>query len=115
MNKIIIFLLFITNFSFSQETKYHNPYLDLKSGEYYYLFGNDVKFRILPDTNSEVIELLKIGTEIQIIEKSSEILNYNGIESPFYKVKYNDKTGYILGGLISLEKRNFKNSKYFVY
>ena len=116
MNKIIIFLLLITNFSFSQETKYHNPYLDLKNGEYYYLFGNDVKFRILPDTNSEVIQLLKIGTEIQIIEKSSEILNYNGIESPFYKIKYNDKTGYILGGLISLEKRNFNNSKYlFTY
>ena len=116
MNKIIIFLLFITNFSFSQETKYHNPYLDLKSGEYYYLFGNDVKFRILPDTNSEVIELLKIGTEIQIIEKSNEILNYNGIESPFYKIRHNGKIGYILGGLISLEKREFNNSKYlFTY
>jgi hypothetical protein len=116
MNKIIIFLLLITNLSFAQETKYHNPYSDLKSGGYYSLFGNDVKFRKLPDTSSEIIELLKIGTEIQIIEKSSETLNYNGIESPFYKVKHKEKTGYILGGLISLEKKEFNKSEYlFTY
>ena len=112
MNKLVIILLLVTNFSFSQETKYHSPYVNFISGEYYYLFGNDVKFRSLPDTNSDVIELLNIGTEIQIVEKTNETLNYNGIESPFYKVKYNNKIGYILGGLISLEKRSVNNSKY---
>ncbi|WP_160318788.1 SH3 domain-containing protein, partial [Lacinutrix algicola] len=73
----------------------------------------DVKFRKLPNLTSEVIDLLKIGTEILILEKTENKLNYNGIESPFYKVKYNNKVGYLLGGLISLEKKEFKNSKYF--
>ncbi|MCF6296495.1 MAG: hypothetical protein L3J08_00675 [Flavobacteriaceae bacterium] len=45
MNKLTLFFLLATSFSFSQETKYHNPNLDLKSGEYYYLFGNDIEFR----------------------------------------------------------------------
>ena len=83
MNKLIILVLLITKFSFSQETKYHDPNLDLKNGENYYLFGNDVKFRQLPDSSSEVIDLLKIGTEIQILEKTDHKLNYNGIESSF--------------------------------
>ena len=52
MNKLIILVLLITKFSFSQETKYHDPNLDLKNGENYYLFGNDVKFRQLPDSAS---------------------------------------------------------------
>jgi hypothetical protein len=116
MNKVIIFFLLITNFSFSQKTNYHNPNYDLKNGENYYLFGNDVKFRLLPNLTSEVIELLKIGTEIQILEKTEYKLNYNGIESPFYKIRYKNKIGYILGGLISLEKKEFKESSYlFVY
>jgi len=113
MRKLIILLLFATGFSYAQETVYHNPRIDLKNGEYYYLFGNDVKFRKLPNTNSEVIELLKIGTEIEIIDKSQETLVYNGIESPFYKVKFKNEIGYILGGLISIEKREINNSQYF--
>lgn len=116
MNKLIIILLFTSSIVFSQETNYHHPDLDLKNGEYYYLFGSDVKFRKLPDTDSEVIQLLQIGTKIQIIDKSNETKNYNGIESPFYKVKFNNEVGYILGGLISLEKLEKNNSKYlFAY
>jgi hypothetical protein len=113
MNLRILLLLFITNFSFGQETIFHNPDLDLKNGEYYYLFGNDVKFRKLPDTNSEVIELLKIGTQIKIIGKSSKTHNYNGFDSHFYKVKFKNKVGYILGGLISIEKKENASSIYF--
>ena len=58
-------------------------------------------------------KLLKIGTKITIIKKTKNTLNYNGIESPYYKVKYNNKVGYILGGLISLDRKEIKNSKYF--
>jgi hypothetical protein len=113
MNKLIILFLLIPNFYFGQETVYHNPNFDLKKGKNYYLFGNDVKFRQLPNTGSEVVDLLKIGTKITIVEKTKNTLNYNGIESPYYKVKYNNKIGYILGGLISLDRKEIKNSKYF--
>ncbi len=116
MKKIVIILLLITSFVFGQEIKYHTPYTDLKSGEYYYLFGDNVKFRKLPDTKSDVLELLKIGTEIQVLKKSEETLKYNGIESYFYQVKYKNQIGYILGGLISLEKKERGNSKFlFTY
>ena len=113
MKKLILLLLLTTSFSFCQEIVYHNPFLDLKSGEHYYLHGNDVKFRKLPNTSSEVIDLLKIGSKIEIIEKSKKTLLYNGIESPFYKVKFKNKIGYILGGLISIEKKETENFKYF--
>jgi hypothetical protein len=111
----ILTALFIVliNFSFSQEIKYHNPNFDFENGKKYFLFGNDVKFRKLPELASETIDLLKIGTEIEIIEKTESTLNYNGIKSPFYKVKHKNNIGYILGGLISLEKKEINSSKYF--
>ncbi len=113
MERILIILLFVTSFMFGQDIKYHNPYSDFNNGEYYYLFGDNVKFRNLPDLKSEVLELLKIGTEVKILKKSGETIKYNGIESPFYKVKYKNQVGYILGGLISLEKKEVGSSKFF--
>ena len=116
MNKLIIILLFVTSICFAQENKYHELNADFINGETYYLFGDDVKLRAEPNTDSEVLDLLKIGTPVKIISKTHHTLNYNGLESPFYKVKYQDKTGYILGGLISLEKRGYYKSEYlFAY
>ena len=113
MRLITLFFILLINLSYSQEIKYHNPNFDFENGKKYFLFGNDVKFRELPDLSSKTIDLLKIGTEIEVVEKTENKLNYNGIESPFYKVKHNNKVGYILGGLISLEKKEINNSKYF--
>jgi hypothetical protein len=116
MNKIFLFLILFTKISFSQGTKYHNPNYDLNNGEKYYLFGNDVKFREQPNLESGIIEFIKIGAEITVLEKSEQKLKYNGIESPFYKIDYKGKVGYVLGGLISLEKRNFNGFTYlFTY
>ena len=113
MKKIAILFLLISSFSFSQEIQYHNPYLDLENGKYYYLFGNDVAFRTEPDKKSKVIDVLEIGTEIQVIEKTENIIDYYGIISNYYKIKYKDQFGYILGSLISLEKKVIGKSKYF--
>ncbi|MBV7439818.1 SH3 domain-containing protein [Weeksellaceae bacterium TAE3-ERU29] len=116
MNKLLIILSLVTTFVFAQENKYHELNADFTNGETYYLFGDDVKLRAEPNTDSEVLDLLKIGTPIKIISKTNHTLNYNGLESPFYKVKYQDKMGYILGGLISLEKRGYYKSEYlFAY
>lgn len=109
--KILIpFLALTVNLAFSQ-VRYHSPFTELKQGDYY-MFGNNVKLRKQPNSNSEVLDLLKIGTRIKIIEKSKEVLVYNGIKSPFYKVQHNEKTGYVLGNLISLEKKESNNLKY---
>jgi len=113
MNKIIIFFLLISTFCFSQEFQFNSPYSDLESGKDYYLFGNDVTFRKEPNNKSKVIDVLAIGTKIQIIEKTNETIDDLGIVSNFYKVKHNDQIGYILGSLISLEKKELGESKYF--
>ena len=115
MKKIIsiYILLFSTYLVLGQNYNYHNPNLDLKNGQKYFLFGDNVKFRKLPEKNSDVIDLLKIGTEIEIIEKSDNPINHNGLESFFYKVKHNRKFGYILGGLISLERVKSNKTDYF--
>ncbi len=113
---IVVLLLLVSYNVFAQDIKYHSPYNDLESDASYYLFGNDVKFRKLPNTTSDVLNLLKIGTQVQVLEKMEETLDYNGIQFPFYKVKYKDQIGYILGGLISLEKKESGNSKFlFTY
>jgi hypothetical protein len=113
MNKITILIILISSLSYSQDIQYNNPYLDLENGKYYYLFGDDVTFRTEPDKKSKVIDVLKIGTEIQVIEKTDITYEYYGIISNYYKVKYKDQFGYILGSLISLERKTMGNSKYF--
>jgi len=113
MNKITIFLLLISSLSFSQEIQYNSPYSDLENGKNYYLFGHDVAFRTEPDKKSKVIDVLAIGTEIQVVEKTDKTFDYYGIISNYYKVKYKDQIGYILGSLISLEKKELGKSKYF--
>ncbi|UII78383.1 SH3 domain-containing protein [Flagellimonas sp. CMM7] len=87
---------------------------DFEPGEQVYLFGNDVKLRAAPDVESEVLELLKIGEWVKIIEKTEFSWPYRGFDSPFYKVQYHDDvTGYVLAGLLSFEKKVLNNQNYF--
>lgn len=116
MKKLIVVLFITANFALAQETIDHYPDNDLIHGEQYALFGNDVKFREQPNTNSKVLTVLKIGEMVEIIEKSDKTLPYNGIESPFYKVRYKSEIGYILGGLLSLERKESEHMTYvFAY
>ncbi len=82
-------------------------------GEKAYLFGNDVKLRSGPGIESEVLELLKIGEWVEIIEKTNFSWPYKGFDSPFYKVKYDKVTGYILGGLLSFQKKTLNEHHYY--
>ncbi len=112
MQKILIFLILVSTFCLGQDVKYLSPNDEFKNGETAYLFGDDVKLRSEPSTNSEVLILLEIGTEITILEKTSQTLYFEGIDSPWYKVKFKEKTGYVLGGLISLDRQSFNNYIY---
>ncbi|MEL6485325.1 MAG: SH3 domain-containing protein, partial [Bacteroidota bacterium] len=78
-----------------------------------FVFGDNVKLRSAPKTESEVLELLKIGEWVEIIEKTEFSWPYRGFDSPFYKVKYDTTVGYILGGLLSLEKKSINGKPYF--
>ena len=53
--------------------------------------------------------LLKTATPLQILEKTKQTLKFDGINSSSYKVLINEKIGYVLGALISVD--NFKSPK----
>lgn len=114
MNKFLIAVLFISNFGFGQDIKYFSEDFEFVTGDIAYLFGDDVKLRDQPGTTSHVISLLKIGDQIEIVSKTDETMFFEGLESPWYQVKFQDKTGYILGGLISLDKQNHHNLTYLI-
>ncbi len=106
--------LFTFALNFAQDS-YHCPWEEcsFQAGQQVYVFGNDVKLRTAPSAESKVLELLKIGEWVEIIEKTNFSWPYKGLDSPFYKVKYNDTTGYILGGLLSLERKTLNGQHYY--
>ncbi|MHA7057208.1 SH3 domain-containing protein [Aquimarina sp. M1] len=104
MKKLLIIFLLISKTGFGQDTKYISENYEFTTGEIAYMFGNDVKLRDQPNTESRVLSLLKIGEQIEIIEKSDSKMKFDGIESPWYKVKTKGNIGFVLGSLISLDK-----------
>lgn len=114
MHKFLILLLLSSTIGFAQEPKYLSENYEFEVGDIVYLFGNDVKLRDSPDTESNVLSLLKIGTEIKILEKTDDSMLFEGIDSPWYKVKYENKTGYVLGALISMDKQRYNSITYLI-
>ena len=115
MKKLITLFILISKIGFGQDPEYLSENYEFKNGEIAYMFGNDVKFRDQPNAKSKVLNLLKIGEQIEIIEKSDSKMEFDGIESPWYKVKANDKIGFVLGNLISLDKATNGNLTYLAY
>jgi hypothetical protein len=79
-------------------------------GKDYAVFGDKVKMRSGPGTAHPVIKIIKIGEKVNIVETTAEFMEYNGINTPWYKIKYRDQVGFVLGGLIaikSFEEDNF--------
>ncbi|SHG43869.1 SH3 domain-containing protein [Flagellimonas flava] len=109
----VLTLLFTINFTNAQNIPCSQAECDFQKGEQVYVFGNDVKLRAQPSTSSKVLELLKIGEWVEILEKTEFSWPYRGFESPFYKVKYDQATGYILGGLLSGKRKTLNGKHYY--
>ena len=105
---LILLFFFSVVFQMVAQEVYITPTKEFEPNQKVYLFGNDVKLREEPNTSSKVISLLKISTEVFVIEKTNKIKLYNGIDWPWYKIKTsNGEEGFLLGGLISKEiKKN---------
>ncbi|WP_405570845.1 SH3 domain-containing protein [Winogradskyella sp. Asnod2-B02-A] len=112
MNKFIILFVLALNFSFAQDSNHLEINQEFKIDQIVYLFGDNVKLRNSPSVDSEVVKLLTIGEPLKIIEKSSETFMYNGINSPWYKVEYNNQQGYVVGGLISIVEKKDDNVRF---
>lgn len=108
---ILISFLLLNSISAQSDTRYLSSYFKFSPGSTEQIFANDVKFRKEPDTNSEVIDLLKIGTEIKIIEQSEQRQKFDGVSSNWYKIEYNGNTGYVLGALISMRNLTTADNK----
>ena len=89
------------------QEKVHCIYEDcgFEPGQTVYLFGDQVQLREAPTTNSKVLKTLSIGSPLVIQEKHENSWPYKGVDHPFYRVTYKGVAGYVLGGLISLEKK----------
>jgi hypothetical protein len=110
---IIIFIL-ISQIGFGQDIKYLSESYEFKNGEITYMFGNDVKLHDQPNTESNVLSLLKIGDKVEIVAKSDKKMEFDGIESPWYKIKVQDKIGFVIGSLISLDAAIYGNLIYLI-
>src|SRR5690606_38788970 len=108
---ILISFVLLNSISAQSDTRYLSSYFKFNPGSTEQIFANDVKFRKEPDTNSDVIDLLKIGTEIKIIEQSEQTQKFDGVESNWYKIEFNGKTGYVLGALISMRNLTTADNK----
>lgn len=78
---------------------------DFSPGQVVYLFGDHVQLREAPTTESKVIKTLPIGMHLVVQEKHENSWRYKGVDHHFYKVDYKGTEGYVLGGLLALEKK----------
>ncbi|MUU76871.1 SH3 domain-containing protein [Winogradskyella endarachnes] len=112
MKKIILLVFFICNIVIGQNSSQFEYDQEFKINQTVFLFGDNVKLRNEPSTDAKTISLLKIGTTLKIIEVTDKTYLYNGIESPWYKVEYNDKQGYLVGGLISITEKKSNETRF---
>jgi len=96
----------------SEDQRIVSSYYEFEAGSTEYLHGDNVVFRSAPTPSSDAIDTLKIGTELQIIQKTEETAKMNGLEWNWYQVRVEGKKGYILGGLIALDRVDFGDAIY---
>jgi hypothetical protein len=92
MNRIIVLLSFLV-FSISLAIA------DENSGIVTY----PLKMREAPNLKGSLITVLEKGTIVKILEQTESSIKVDNIESPWYKISINKKTGWVFGGFISKE------------
>ena len=101
-NLILIFYLFgLTIFAQEKEINYSFGEFTFTENTEAYLFGNNVRLRNEPNTESLEIEKLAILTKILILEKTENSQTINGVKSNWVKIQVHNNIGYILDNFIS--------------
>lgn len=118
-NAIFLFLILFSNVVLSQRYDYEGhrlctPDFEFEEGSKEVLYGDNVTLRKQPSKDAAAIDTLDIGTEVKILKKMDEKVTVNGLETNWYKVKCNKGTGYIAGGLIALDSKDYNGGKYMV-
>lgn len=98
---LILYLFGLTIFAQKHEINYSFGEFTFSKNTEAYLFGNNVRLRNEPNTESLEIEKLSILTKIKILEKTENSQTINGVKSNWVKIQVQDKIGYILDNFIS--------------
>ena len=115
MKQKLLFLFFtITFFTYAQIDSFAYKQKKWKPNEIVYLFGNDVKLRENPTTDSEILGLMPIGAQLQFLETTGETYTIKGHKYPWVKVQYADQIGYIVSSFIALEKMNIYGEVFYL-
>lgn len=109
---IVLFLFLCATFVQGQDSKVYYSDYTFESGTKVYVFGDHVTLRSAPTIDAEVLHLLRIGEPVIISKKEEATKIYRGIKSPWYEVTYRGKKGYVLGGLLSLDKIQLKGDTF---
>lgn len=107
-----LLLLLCGSASIAQDLKLYAARYDLETGCQTMIFGTDVKLRAEPNTQSEVLVTLAIGTPITIVAKTKDTMIYEGSTAYWYKVKTKAKTGYLLRNFIAVYGETLGNQTF---
>ena len=115
----ILFTFLLLSFSSISQFDYEGhsvvgDYIDFEEGSKAYLYGDKVVFRAEPSSEAKALDTLSIGSEITIVHKTEHTTSLNGLDWNWYKVKVGRKSGYILAGLIALDRVKFEDVTYLV-
>lgn len=91
-----------------------NSYWEFEKGSTELLYGDRVVLRKTASTQAEAIDTLNIGSEVKILQRTEDKIEVNGRESNWYKVKSKSGVGYIPGGFIALDSREYDGGVYLV-
>ncbi|MFK7968978.1 MAG: SH3 domain-containing protein [Bacteroidia bacterium] len=86
-----------------------------KAGDTVQLFGENVRLRQAPNTNSETLTMLAITDSVKVLKRTDSLLAYEGRNFYWYQVKWQDKTGYISDAFFArvVLKNRFGKDFYF--
>ncbi len=86
-----ILLVFIFGFIFSFAIAH----------EEYGIVTAPLKMRTTPSLDGSIVTVLEKGAIVKIIEQTKNSITVENIESPWFKINFNNKTGWSFGGFIS--------------
>lgn len=83
------------------------------------LIGDKVRVRSAPDSKAQVLAELSIGIEIVPLEQTSSTMTVDGVQAPWYKVRYSrdggHSEGYVWGNLIARAFAESKTGEVFLF
>jgi len=84
-----------------------------------YLFGDKVRVREAADKDAKILAELQIGTQITLLAEAGEKMEMNGVEAPWYKVRFENggkkAEGFIWGNLIAKAGAKSKGGLLFAF